>query len=32
MAVEFGIEMDFTPVIGCQNKVDYHKNLFAKMS
>jgi hypothetical protein len=24
--------MDFTPVIGCQDVVDYHKKLFAKMS
>ena len=29
---QFGIEMDFTPVIGCQDVVDYHKKLFAKMS
>ena len=29
---QFGIEMDFTPVIYCQDVVDYHKKLFAKMS
>ena len=29
---QFGIEMDFTPVIGCQDVVNYHKKLFAKMS
>ena len=23
---QFGIEMDFTPVIGCQDVVDYHKH------
>lgn len=26
--VKFGIHMEFTPVIGCQNVVDYHKDLF----
>jgi len=25
---KFGIHMEFTPVISCQNVVDYHKNLF----
>ena len=29
---QYGIEMDFTPVIGCQDVVDHHKKLFAKMS
>ncbi len=29
---QYGIEMDFTPVIGCQDVVDYHKKLFATMS
>ena len=29
---QFGIEMDFTPVIGCQDVVEYHKKLFANMS
>ena len=28
---KYGIEMDFTPVIGCQDVVDHHKKLFAKM-
>ena len=28
---QYGIEMDFTPVIGCQDVVDHHKKLFAKM-
>ena len=25
---QYGIEMDFTPVIGCQDVVDHHKKLF----
>ncbi|KGG06935.1 hypothetical protein EV01_1264 [Prochlorococcus marinus str. MIT 9401] len=25
---KFGIHMEFTPVISCQNIVDYHKDLF----
>ena len=25
---KFGIHMEFTPVIRCQNVVDYHKDLF----
>ena len=25
---KFGIHMEFTPVISCQNVVDYHKDLF----
>lgn len=29
---QYGIEMDFTPVIGCQDVVDYHKKLFATMA
>ena len=29
---KFGIHMEFTPVISCQNVVDYHKNLFEKLS
>ncbi len=29
---QFGIDMEITPVISCQNVVDYHKDLFAKMS
>ena len=29
---QFGIDMEMTPVISCQNVVDYHKELFAKMS
>ena len=29
---QYGIEMDFTPVIGCQDVVDHHKKLFAKMA
>ena len=29
---QYGIEIDFTPVIGCQDVVDYHKKLFAKMA
>ena len=29
---KFGIHMEFTPVISCQNVVDYHKDLFKKMS
>ena len=28
---QFGIDMEITPVISCQNVVDYHKDLFAKM-
>ena len=28
----FGIHMEFTPVISCQNVVDYHKNLFKSMT
>ena len=28
----FGIDMEVTPVISCQNVVDYHKELFAKIS
>ena len=27
---KFGIHMEFTPVISCQNVVDYHKDLFEK--
>ncbi len=30
--VQFGIEIDFTPVVGCQDVVDRHKKLFAKMA
>ena len=29
---QFGIDMETTPVISCQNVVDYHKALFEKMS
>ena len=29
---KFGIHMEFTPVISCQNIVDYHKNLFNSMN
>ena len=29
---QFGIDMEMTPVISCQNVVDYHKELFAKLS
>ena len=29
---QYGIEIDLTPVIGCQDVVDYHKKLFAKMA
>ena len=29
---EFDIDMEMTPVISCQNVVDYHKELFAKMN
>tara|TARA_Y100001968_G_scaffold151403_1_gene138558 strand:- start:76 stop:393 length:318 start_codon:yes stop_codon:yes gene_type:complete len=29
---KFGIDMEFTPVISCQNVVDYHKELFSKLS
>ena len=29
---KFGIHMEFTPVISCQNIVDYHKNLFSSMN
>ena len=29
---QFGIEMDFTPVIGCQDVTNYHKMLFAKIT
>ena len=29
---KFGIHMEFTPVIGCQDIVNYHKDLFASMS
>ena len=29
---KFGIHMEFTPVISCQNIVDYHKDLFKSMS
>ena len=29
---QYGIEIDFTPVIGCQDVVDHHKKLFAKMA
>ena len=29
---KFGIDIEFTPVISCQNVVDYHKELFAKMA
>ena len=28
---QFGIVMEITPVISCQNVVDYHKDLFAKL-
>ncbi len=28
---QFGIDFDMTPVISCQNVVDYHKALFAKI-
>ena len=28
---QFGMVIDFTPVISCQNVVDYHKDLFAKL-
>ncbi len=28
---KFGIDMEMTPVISCQNVVDYHKELFAKL-
>ena len=28
---KFGIHMEFTPVISCQNIVDYHKGLFESM-
>ena len=30
--VKFGIDMEITQVISCQNVVDYHKELFEKMS
>ena len=29
---KFDIDMETTPVISCQNVVDYHKELFAKLS
>ena len=29
---KFGIDLEMTPVISCQNVVDYHKELFAKIS
>ena len=29
---QFGIDLEMTPVISCQNVVDYHKTLFAKMA
>jgi len=29
---KFGIHMEFTPVISCQNVVDYHKELFNSIS
>ena len=29
---QFGLDMEITPVISCQNVVDYHKDLFEKMS
>ena len=29
---KYGIHMEFTPVISCQNVVDYHKNLFEDLS
>ena len=29
---KFGIHMEFTPVISCQNVVDYHKKLFQTLS
>ena len=29
---KFGIHMEFTPVISCQNVVDYHKKLFESLS
>ena len=28
---KFGIIMEFTPVIGCQDVVDYHKELFKSL-
>ncbi|WP_269622665.1 DUF3303 domain-containing protein [Prochlorococcus marinus] len=28
---KFGIHMEMSPVISCQNVVDYHKDLFQKM-
>jgi len=28
---KFGIHMEFTPVISCQNVVDYHKELFKNL-
>ncbi|RPF82321.1 DUF3303 domain-containing protein [Synechococcus sp. CC9616] len=28
---QFGMVVEFTPVISCQNVVDYHKDLFAKL-
>ena len=28
---QFGIVMEITPVISCQDVVDYHKDLFAKL-
>tara|TARA_B100000900_G_C20516184_1_gene690171 strand:- start:893 stop:1213 length:321 start_codon:yes stop_codon:yes gene_type:complete len=29
---KFGIHMEFTPVISCQNVVDYHKELFKSIN
>ena len=29
---KFGIHMEFTPVISCQNVVDYHKDLFKTLA
>ena len=29
---QFGMVIEFTPVIICQNVVDYHKDLFAKLA
>ncbi len=28
---KYGIDVDFTPVIGCQDVVDYHKELLSQM-
>jgi hypothetical protein len=29
---QYNMIMEFTPVISCQNVVDYHKDLFAKLA